>query len=48
MCEKVTVPQQKWYRITSRGRGMLAEEMERLRRQIADGEIFMDLQERRS
>ena len=38
----------KWYRITPRGRGMLAEEMERLRRQIADGERFMDLQERRS
>ena len=38
----------KWYRITSRGRGMLEEEMERLRRQIADGERFMDLQEGRA
>ena len=31
----------KWYRITPRGRGMLAEEMERLRRQIADGARVM-------
>ena len=38
----------KWYRITPRGQKMLMEEMERLRRQIADGERFMDLQERRS
>lgn len=28
----------KWYRITPRGRGMLAEEMERLREQLSDGE----------
>ncbi len=31
----------KWYRITSRGREMLEEEMGRLRRQIADGARVM-------
>lgn len=31
----------KWYRITPRGREMLGKEMERLRRQIADGARVM-------